>query len=491
MAQNARTDPLPGAGLPAGPAEATAAAGDPLLGIDRLTERLWHLLTSMRVALVLILGIAGLALIGTVLIQAPPGVLADPQAKASWLAEIRPKYGGWTSILDQLQLFAIFQSLWFRALAALLVISLIACVVHRANGLWRTAVRPRVNAGESFFEHAPQREMIVLRQGSDDAIQVVREVFRRHRYRTLVEDDGTVHLYADRNRWGPLGSLAGHLSLLIILAGAVIGSTFGFSNPEFMVAEGFSASVPSKTDLTLKLEAFRDSYYTTTGAPSDFASDLILYKDGAEVARKTIRVNDPLRYEDVSFFQSFYGPAALMTVADASGKMVFRGGVPLAWSEANRRIGSFTLPEAGLTAWVVGTSGPQDPIVKPGQMRVELYAAGGGNTPIAAESLDQAKAKTVSGLTFTFEREIQFTGLSVASDPGTPLVWLGCFLLIAGFAVVFLLPHRRIWGRIVRRPGGGTAVSIASINKHDVTFDAEFTSLVSDIRQAFHAPVQS
>ena len=490
MAQNARTDPLPGAGRSAGPGEGTAASGEGLFGIDRLTDQLWHLLTSMRIALVVMLGLAILALIGTILVQAPPAALADPETKANWLAQIEPKYGGWTGILDQLQLFSVFSSVWFRVLAAFLATSLVACVIHRANGLWRTAVRPKVNVGEAFFEHAPQHEMIVLRQGPDQALATVREVFRGHRYRTLVEADGTVHLYADRNRWGPLGSLFGHLSLIFILAGAVIGSTFGYSNPEFMIAEGYSAPVPSKAGLTMELEAFRDAYYASTGAPSDYASDLVLYRDGTEVARKTVRVNDPLRYEGLSFFQSFYGPAAVMSITDSSGKSVFRGGVPLPYSEASRRIGSFVVPSAGLTVWLVGTSGSEDPVVKPGQMRVEVYS-GTGNSPIATETVDQGKATTVSGLTFTFERETQFTGLSVASDPGAPLVWLGCTLLVVGFALVFLLPHRRIWGRIVKRPGGGTAVSIASINKNDVSFDSEFTGLVNDIRQAFHAPGRS
>jgi len=129
----------------------------------------------------------------------------------------------------------------------------------------------------------------------------------------------------------------------------------------------------------VKLEAFRDSYYASTGAPSDYASDVVVYKDGQEVQRHTIRVNDPLRVGDTSFFQSFYGPAAQMTVTDKTGKPVLAEGVPLAWStdDGARKVGTFTIPSAGLTAWVIGTSGGSDTLVKPGQMRIELYESGG------------------------------------------------------------------------------------------------------------------
>ena len=94
-------------------------------------------------------------------------------------------------------------------------------------------------------------------------------------------------------------------------------------------------------------------------------------------------------------------------------------------------------------------------------------------------------------MTFTFDREAKYTGLSVASDPGTPLVWLGCFLLVAGFAVRLYVPYRRVWGRLVARPDGGSSLSIAAVGRKDTGFDAEFTAIVTDIRQAMAAQAQS
>ena len=116
----------------------SAAATGRTGGVDSALDRLWGLLTSMKLGVVLILAFAAFALVGTLLIQMPAGVADDPQARAGWLAEVRPKYGGWTGILDQLQLFTIFQSVWLRAIGALLAASTIACTLHRIPGTWRT-----------------------------------------------------------------------------------------------------------------------------------------------------------------------------------------------------------------------------------------------------------------------------------------------------------------------------------------------------------------
>jgi len=475
MADQARTRPVPG--LP--PADALEDV--PLIDVDGALDRLWSVLTSMRLALVLILVLAALALAGTILVQAPPGVVADPEARSEWLNQVRPKYGGWTGVFDALGLFAVFESIWFRLVAAALTASTLACSIRRLPGIVMTATRPHVDVADAFFEHAPHREAVILREGPAAARRRVEATLRSHRYRVIVGSDGAT-FYADRFRWVPLAGLVGHLALVVIVVGALVGATFGFRDPDFVIAEGTTAAVPGTPGMSVELLSFRDSYYANTGAPSDYASELVLYRDGAEVARQTVRVNDPLRYDGTSFYQSFYGPAASVRVADEAGTSLFAGGVPLAWStnEGNRRVGTFTIPERDLTVWVVGTGGPADLVVRPGQMRVEVYRNDGSATPVDAVSLDPNKPAVIEGLSFTFDRELQFSGLSIARDPGTPIVWLGCTLLFFGFVIRFTVPHRRIWIRIGRQ-GGHSRVAFASVGRGDVSLGAEYARLIEDI----------
>ena len=488
MAHTLQTSSTPGDARITASVPAAASAGL----LDGILESLWHGLTSMRFAIMLTLIASALAFVGSLVMQAPAGVLADAQAKAAWIAQVRPKYGAFTDVFDVLQLFNIFNSIWFRVVGGLLVASITACTAHRVPSVWRTATRPTVDVGEGFFDHAPQHEAIVVHRSTDEALAAVRTVLGRRHFRSIVSDEGMVHLYADRNRWGPFGSLVGHLAFVVIIAGAMIGGALGFQDSDFTIAEGSTLTVPSATGLAIRLEAFKDSYDPATGLPLDYASQVVLLQNGTEVARHTIRVNDPLRYEGISFFQSFFGPAVVLS-ASADGAPLFSGGVPLAWSadDSNRAIGTIALPGTGKVAWVAGTTGGNDTVVKPGQLLVEIYQADGAGTLVERKTIDQGVASTVGGVTFTFQREEKFTGLAISSDPGAPLIWLGSFLLFAGFVMVFMFPHRRLWGRIAPRPDGGAAVLVASIGRKDTTAGLEFTELVNDLRAALHAPAQT
>ena len=200
----------------------------------------------------------------------------------------------------------------FRILIAALTISLIACSIHRIPGMVKTARNPRVDVGPAFFEHAPQHEAIVVRRSADETRAVVEGVLQARRYRTLTTDDGTVHLYADRFRWAPFAGLIGHLSLVVILAGAIVGGMFGFRDSQFTLAEGQTLPVVAEAGPRDRARSTSPTPTTpTTGSRSTTPATSSLYKDGAEVDRHVVRVNDPLRYDGLTFYQAFFGAAAI------------------------------------------------------------------------------------------------------------------------------------------------------------------------------------
>ncbi|MFN8630562.1 MAG: cytochrome c biogenesis protein ResB [Chloroflexota bacterium] len=536
MAHEVRTPPL-GQAVAAGQA---AAKPDVMDTVDEALEGLWHLLTSMRAGMILMLILAVLSVAGTLVAQIPTGMAGDAAAKADWLASIKPKYGGWLNVLiygpgvitlitgigfgvwaglratsggswilqaigavlvsilgivilatDSLGLLNTFGSLLFWVLTGILMVSLIACTLHRTPGAYRTATKPRVDVGEGFFAHAPQRESIVVHATSAEALERVSTVLKQRRYRTLVQDDGTVHVYADKNRWVSFASLAGHISLIFILLGAVAGGALGYKNAYFAIAEG--ATIPTGTEdgLQMQLVDFTDSYYSTTGAPSDYTSQVILLKNGQQVAAQTIRVNDPLTYDGATYYQRSFGPAAAVTVTDASGKVLFTGGFPLdraAPDGSDRSAGIVFLPSGEMLV-VTGTNGTSDTVIQPGQVQAALYDST-GTTASTAELLDQGKAKAVGSYTVTFDREVKYTVLSISRDPGQYLVWFGALLLFVGFTAVFMLPQRRVWARISSR-GATSVISVASLGRRETALGSDFDTLMSDIRTALQTPAQA
>jgi cytochrome c biogenesis protein len=461
------------------------SGGGPSVSTSDVTDRIWRFFISMRTGLWLILTLGLLSLVGTLLAQAPAGMTADPAAYTSWLASIHSKYGGWTPVLDKLGLFSVFSSIWFKGITVLLATSILACSVNRAPRLWKLAFHPHTRMGQTFFTHAPLRATVLASAGPDTALDDVRTVLKSHRFRTITDlGENEVNLYADRFRWGPFGTVIAHISFVIILVGFFLSATTGFKNTNFVAPVGSIVQVGNGTGLSVKAMSFNDSYYEN-GSPKDYVSDLIVYKNGVQVDRQMVRVNQPLRRDGVSFYQSFFGQAASMLVKDSAGKTIYGDAVALAFQsdDGTHAIGQFDMKSKGLSVYVVtAASGKPDPAIKAGQIELEIHQDG-KNDPIATQVVDQGKPTTIAGVSYTFQRTVAFTGLTVAHDPGANFVWVGSGLLVIGLFLVFFFPHRRIWVR-VRKTSGGSEILCASTMKRDAAFTPQFNQLVTDIQLA-------
>ncbi len=117
-------------------------------------------------------------------------------------------------------------------------------------------------------------------------------------------------------------------------------------------------------------------------------------------------------------------------------------------------------------------------------MQLEIYRSG-TEQPFAVEILSQGQPLVIDGLTYTFAREQQFTGLIVARDPGQPLVWLGALALVLGCFLVFMFPNRRIWAAVKALPDGAAQISLGATARHDAGFAPEFTKITGQVRLAF------
>ncbi len=113
---------------------------------------------------------------------------------------------------------------------------------------------------ESFFDHAPLSHGGRPRPATPDAAAAaVRGGLPARHFRTIVRDRRRrrSHLYADHFRWGPFGTVIAHLSLVVILVGALVGATFGFRNDGLAVAVGSTVDIGNGTGLTRRGDALR------------------------------------------------------------------------------------------------------------------------------------------------------------------------------------------------------------------------------------------
>jgi cytochrome c biogenesis protein len=216
------------------------------------------------------------------------------------------------------------------------------------------------------------------------------------------------------------------------------------------------------------------------GTPKEYRSEVSLSEgEGEPVTRATIRVNHPLTYKGITFYQSTYGsfPELKLQLRDREG-----GSESMVTTSLNT---PFLLPGSqGERAMVVAF---QENLRIPEEMarvtsfsnrslgpaaRLVVFNDKGFGEPFwVFRDLPDMGEKTERTHEFVMKdfRLMSYTGLQVVKDPGTLLVWIGCTFLIIGFMMALLMDHEIVWvagevtgedeykvrvaGRAVRHPG--------------------------------------
>jgi len=455
---------------------------------ERIGRAVLRLFTSVDFAVVQIIGLSLLALVGMTIQQLPSFAFRSVGDYENAMADLHARYDptlgrGIVDALERLQLFHVFTSTWFTVGLIVLVVSIVVCTLDRTPRLWRQSKEIRVVQPDPFYDPAlPDRAAL---DGVDAG--AVRAALRRQRYAVReAEADGVRYVYGDRHRWTKLATLLSHMGLILFLIAGVVTWQFG-DEQGLVVGEGDTLTVqPIGTPglLLVKNYRFEAPGFLETGQASDFTTDLGVFQNGQEVARKTIRVNDPLEVGGYSFHENGFGAAPVMLLSDAAGRPLWDGPVPLTDQVDGLPYGTLSVPgrDIGLSLLL-----KRDPDGL-GILIVAPYRAVGvesdGSPKI--EYLDQSaiaiaagEAQVPSGLDFSVgvRSFSDYVLLIAKKDPGQGIVWAAFVLLIVGLAITFYLPRRRIWARIA--PNG--EVRIVARSDRYVDLEREFGRLLDDL----------
>ncbi|MGZ3631074.1 MAG: cytochrome c biogenesis protein ResB [Candidatus Limnocylindrales bacterium] len=465
----------------------TSAYGDPF---TRLGGALWATFTDVRFAVLQIILVAVAGVIGALLRQIPAAALHDPAGYAAELADLHRRYDPltllgvqigptMTDVFEALGFFRIFSAPWFAILLSLLAVSIVVCTLDRTPRLWHSVRDVRVRQPAPFFDLQLHQRAALEEQAL--APEAVAAVFRRRHYavRTERDEDGVAYVYGDRNRYFRLATLLTHLGLILFLVGAAVTGAFGFEAVLF-VGEGQTAPVqPVGTpgNLLVKNLGF-EAPQRADGSFVDFRTDLAVYRDGQEIARQVIRVNEPLTVDGFVFHQNTFGPAEDLTIRTADGTLVWQGPVILDGQLQGQPQGFLTIPgdQVGLLA-VLGQDGAGAPRLnllgvsagqQAGQLQPEFAAQlhlGGQSDPAAS-----------GGYAISWTKSGAFSGMVVKRDPGQPLIWIAFLCLISGLVLSFYFPRRRVWARLE-----SGRVQLALLADRYVPAGREFEQLLVDL----------
>ncbi len=454
--------------------------------MSRLGRAIWRLLTNVDFAIAQIVVILVMGLIGMVIKQLPSSAFRTTTEYLIQMDLIHQRYdplmgAGLVGLLERAEVFKVFSSWWFSAALIVLTISIVCCTLNRTPRLWRQSHDIRVVQPEPFFDaRLPDRAAMDGLSG-----EAVERVLRANRFRVreATTDDGTTYLYGDRHRWVKMATLLTHTGLVLFLVAAAVTSRLGFESG-ILLAGGASQPVTSIGEpglIVVKSFGFaaprRDD-----GSFADFTTDLAVYRDGQELARKVVRVNDPLSVAGYTFHQNGFSPAPDLVVRDAQGRILWDGPVALTGSAAGQPYGTFSVPgrDVGLemilskakdgTAGVLFLPYRSKGTLADGAPAIDSLApffAALGTTGGSADTDFFVELRGVEGATILIAKR----------DPGQGLVWLAFASLIAGLAITFYLPRRRVWARL--SPDGQLAV----VGRSDryVDFVREFGRLLDDL----------
>ncbi len=400
---------------------------------------LWHFFSSTRLALILILIIAGLSLLGT------------------------------------LTPLNVFNSVYFAVPSSLLMVNIFICSLNRWESLKLILIGGKITQPESFYKTGIELKEIHL--PSLKAGSVIEEILVRHGYRVRKSAGDSIYLAADKNRYFCLGTYLSHFSLILFVAAFMFGAQFGFRDTGFTVTEGEIRQVGHDTNLSLKLVSFVYEQYDN-GMPKDYRSQVILYENGQQVREAVIRVNYPLYYKGTRFYQSFFGLAVKIKIRNEQGQTVFDGGVPLSALPDDSRYyqGYFNLPEQGFTIRLIASSVLDDPMIPAGKIAVSIIQK---NQQINLKLIQQTEPMVINGLEFTFQEMLGFSGFQVSHDPTNALIWIASVLFIAGICSVFYFPYRQAWV-LCRREGAGCRLLIRSLGRAGFDATAELNNLIKE-----------
>ena len=395
---------------------------------------------------------------------------------------------GVVEALERMGAFAVFRSPWFSLGLVVLVISIVVCTLDRTPRLWRGVSDVRVVQPEPYYDPRLPDRAAMSGVAAPDVAAVVRA--NGFRVREATEPDGTHHVYGDRHQYTKLATLLTHLGLILFLVAAAVTARLG-DEQGLVVPEGESLTVqPIGTPglLLVKNLGF-DAPGFETGMPTDFTTDLAVYRDGVEIARKTIRVNDPLSIGGYTFHQNGFGAAPHLVVRDAEGRPLWDAQVPLTDAAAGSPYGILPVPGRDLGLQLLlsrGEDGVGVLLVLP--YRVVGTDADGQPIPENYDPVTllrgDTKVSDALGLSIELVDFGQYTLLIAKHDPGQGIVWLAFLALIAGITITFYLPRRRIWARLA--PDGRLGLVWRSDRYVDV--EREFGRLLDDLVAARRAP---
>jgi cytochrome c biogenesis protein len=491
----------------------------PALGVIGWARWFWRQLTSMRIALLLLL-LLSLAAI-------PGSLIPQSTNDTSKVADFQKAHTTLAPVYDKLGLFHVYTSVWFSAIYILLFISLIGCIVPRT---WQFVgqLRSRPPGAPKRLTRLPAYTTWRTTAEPEQVQAAALALLKRRRFRAHVTGNAVA---AEKGYVRELGNLVFHIALIVLLVSFATSQLYKSDGEKLVVeGDGFSNSVLQYDDISsgslftnddlvpfsFDLKKFTGTYELNgpnRGTPRTYQAQ-ITYSKGAygKDQPATIKVNNPLDINGAKVYLVSHGYAPVFTVRDGTGKVVFHDAVPLLPLDGNETssgvvkvMDGYKNPQGkseqlGFQAFFLPTFGGKGSMMLskfPGLLNpmLALNAYHGdlgvdSGIPQSVYQLDKTHMKEFKDSTgallkqqltpgqtmtlpggagsITFEKDIkQWAGFEIVQEGGGSWMLGGALAAIFGLAASLFIQRRRVWVRAVPGPDGVTVVEMAGLGRSE------------------------
>jgi len=366
----------------------------------------------------------------------------------------------WKVIL-QLGLDHIFQTNWFIFTLVLFATSLSCCTFLQQF--------PLLGRAQKYFFYKKKIQYDKLALNSKIKFIANGNIINQLKLKKYIIHQQKNIFYGYKGLIGRIAPILVHLSLLIILTGTVIGSIGGFTAQEFIPkTENFRTQNILNTNILTyipNISTRTNDFWITykkNGIIDQFYSDIsVLSNFGFELKRKTISVNNPLKYDNITYYQTDWDIIGLRIKIDE--KLTYQ--IPyLSTKTLQKEIWFSWLPDSNGTSIIIDN--------------IRGINAAYDQSGNFLSYLDIGEEYDINFHKFRLIEFILATGIQIKSDPGITLIYFGFGLLLISIFLSYQ-SFSQIWLHQKRKIiliGGKT-------NRAQLNFEKEILDIILSLKK--------
>lgn len=384
-------------------------------------KRSFQIFANLKLAILLLLLIASISIVGTI-IEQNQSIEFYQQNYSTLLGKTNTTFG---NLIISLGLDHVYTNFGFITLLISFGISLVSC---------------------TFFQQFP-----ILKNAKKYNFQFKTKEFNKQTYKTysfnndnnrllyfIKKNDYTIfqqsqNIYAYKGIIGRFAPIIVHGSMIMILIGTLIASISGFQSQEFVpkgeiiqpqniVTQNIFTKIPNKG---IRMNDFWIEYGNKKNTQQFYSNISLIEYDGRELKNQTIRVNDPLRWEKLTIYQTDWGIQGLRI-------------------KKNNNI--FQIPSKSINknTWISLVKVQNDKLIiiyNNLEGVFQIFSQQGENlgTYIFNQPIRNNQNSEIKILDYVSE-----TGLQIKADPGIPIIYLGFGLLMIS-TILSYLSYNQYW----------------------------------------------